>query len=44
MLWLRKFVSEAEAYTSSLNGRRRPAKRDNPSWMNRHWASKVGCE
>ena len=31
MLWLRKLVSDAEAYTSSLSGSVRPANRDNPS-------------
>ena len=41
MLWLRKLVSEADAYTSSFSGRFRPANRDRPSWMNCHLASAV---
>ena len=41
MLWLRKLVSDAEAYTSSLSGSVRPANRDRPSWMNFHLASAV---
>ena len=41
MLWLRKLVSEADAYTSSFSGSFRPANRDKPSWMNCHLASAV---
>src|SRR5262245_62339884 len=38
---LRKFVADAEAYTSLFRGKVRPANRDNPSWMNVHFSSSV---
>jgi hypothetical protein len=40
MLWVPKFVIDADAYTSSHSGSWRPAKRAKPSRMNRHLASR----
>ena len=41
MLWFREFVAVADAYTSASSASRRPANRERPSWMNRHWSSAV---
>src|SRR5215218_10311246 len=39
MAWLIALVDEAEAKMSSSIDSGRPAKRDKPSWRNRHFAS-----
>ena len=39
MLWLRSFVCDADSYTSSSSESARPANRDTPSRMNRHFSS-----
>src|SRR5215475_10495245 len=39
MLRFRKLLSEADAYVSSSSDSFRPANRDRPSWMNRHFSS-----